>query len=98
MVTRRSPWVWCREIGCDTKLLFASRNGRRLPYEYTDRPPFSDEATGCHVLVAGQAMTPAEAIEDFRVRFEVAEDKARDLVSGYPFHRPHHHPTEQETT
>lgn len=88
---RGRTWVWCRESGCDTKLIFATRNGTRRPYEHTDRPPFSVEATGCHVIVAGQAFTPREAIEHFAIRFEVPEDKARDLVEGYPFHRPHTH-------
>lgn len=90
-MSRRKTWLWCREPGCDTKIRFATRNGRRRPYEHQDRPAFSVEATGAHVLIADHAMTPAEAIEHFRVRFEVSEAKARDLVEGYPFHRPHHH-------
>lgn len=90
----RRPWSWCREPSCDTKIVFASHNGRRLPYEYADREPFSVEATGAHVLVSGQAFTPREAIEDFRIRFGISEDKARELLAGYPWHRVHAHPRE----
>lgn len=91
---RNRPWVWCREIGCETKLIFATRNGRLLPYEHADQPPFSDQSVGAHVLVAGQAFTPREAIEDFQVRLAIDSEKARDLVSGYPFHRLHLHDKE----
>lgn len=92
----RRPWAWCREPGCDTKLIFATRDAgtpaaRTVPYEYADRAPFAVESVGCHVLIAGQAMTPGDAIEDFQVRLGISDDKARELVSGYPFHRPHHH-------
>lgn len=90
-MSRRS-WSWCREDDCDTKIIFATRDGRRLPYEYADRQPFSVEATGAHVLVSGQAFTPREAIEHFRVRFAIPEEKARDLLEGYPWHRRHTHP------
>ena len=92
----RRPWSWCREDDCDTKIIFATHEGRRLPYEYADREPFAVEATGAHVLVSGQAFTPREAIEDFMVRLCISEDSARELVSGYPFHRPHRHSSVQE--
>lgn len=93
----KKPWVWCRETGCDTKLIFATRypgtpSARLVPYEYADRAPFSLESTGCHVIIAGQqSMTPGEAIEDFKVRLGISDEKARELVAGYPFHRPHFH-------
>ncbi len=85
----RQSWVWCN--GCPTKLIFARRVGtdRKVPYEHADQPPFSDHAAGAHVIISGTAWVPGDAIEDFRVRFEISEDKARELVSGYPFHRPH---------
>lgn len=87
----------CRE--CPTRIVFASRNGRRLPYEADAREPFTDRATGCHVVVGEQAMTLTEAIEHVRTRFEVSEAKARDTVAGYPAHRPHFHarPDEEPT-
>lgn len=94
----RRPWSWCREDDCDTKIIFATRNGRRLPYEYADREPFSVEATGAHVLVSGQAFTPREAIEHFRVRFAIPEEKARNLLDGYPWHRRHTHPADAPGT
>lgn len=79
----------CRN--CPTRIVFASRNGRRVPYEAEAREPFSDAAAGCHVLIGEQAMTLSEAISHFQVRFEVSETKARDAVTGYPAHRPHFH-------
>lgn len=90
------PWAWCREPGCDTKLIFATRysgtaRARLVAYEYADQEPFSAKAAGCHVIVAGQAMPPLEAIEDFQTRLEISTEKARELVAGYPFHRPHFH-------
>lgn len=85
--TRERP---CRD--CDLPIIFATRDGRRVPYDADARTGFTDAAMGCHVLVANQAMTPGDAIEHFRTRFEITETKARDLVSGYPFHRPHYHP------
>lgn len=97
MTPARKPWIWCNVPGCDTKLIFARRagtpeNGPRFPYEYADRAPFSIEATGCHVLIDGTAWTPREAIEHFQTRGEGrTEEAARELVSGYPFHRPHFH-------
>lgn len=90
---------WCREDGCDTKVVLARRvlTGKWAAYEAEDRPPFSPEAAGCHVLVSGQAWAPMDLIEDFQTRFEIAEPKAHELVEGYPFHRPHHHEKEGTT-
>jgi hypothetical protein len=92
MTPPKKPWTWCNNgPDCETQLIFASRNGRLVPYEYADRPPFSDSAVGCHVLIDGIALTPREAIEHFQTRGEGrSEDAARELVSGYPFHRPHY--------
>jgi hypothetical protein len=89
------PPQWCRS--CDTRIVFAARPGtdQKVPYEAQDRTAFSPEAAGCDVIVAGQAWLPQDLIQDFRVRFETSEDKARDLVAGYPFHRAHTH---DETT
>lgn len=89
MTPPKKPWTWCRRPGCDTKLIFARRNGRVLPYEYQDRAPFSVHSAGCHVIVAGEAWEPLELIEDFQTRLGISEPKARELVTGYPFHRPH---------
>lgn len=100
MTPPKKPWSWCNRTGCDTKLLFASRHGRTLPYEYQDRAPFSEP--GLHVLIEGTAFTPLEAIEQFQTRGEGrTEEKARELVAGYPFHRPHRcdpAPTQTDTT
>lgn len=81
----------CRD--CDTQIVFAVRAGTRswVPLEAVDRPPFSDEATGCLVVIGGQAWVPRDLIEDFQARAEISEASAREVVSGYPFHRPHHH-------
>lgn len=92
---------WCDHKGCDTRLIFARRAGtdRHVPLEADDRVPFSQEALGCLVYVAGEAWKPGDLIEHFQTRFEVSENSARALVSGYAFHRPHYHepPTEPET-
>ncbi|GAA1138661.1 hypothetical protein [Nocardioides aquiterrae] len=95
MTPPKKPWAWCNRPGCETKLIFARRAGapadaKRRPYEWEDRAPFSDLAVGCHVIVAGEAFTPRELIEHFQVTSGgMPEDKARELVSGYPWHRPH---------
>lgn len=93
----------CNRPGCDEPIIFAARPNtrRRLPYEAADREPFSVAATGSHVLVAGKAWVPGDLIEYFRTQFEISEDRARELVSGYPWHRPHIHDrdtTEREGT
>lgn len=85
----KKTWTFCNR-DCGTKLTFATRAGttRVLPYEYQDREPFSEP--GLHVLIDGVSFTPGEAIEHFQTRGEGrTEDQARELVSGYPFHRPH---------
>jgi len=100
MTPPKKPWTWCRDKGCETQLIFARRYGTTqvLPYEYQDRAPFSIEATGAHVLIDGTSFTPREAIEHFQTSGEGrSEAAARELVEGYPFHRPHFHdlsPTE----
>lgn len=83
----------CDRPGCDEPITWASRprGGPRLPYEAEDRVPFSDAATGAHVVVAGKAWIPGDLIEHFRTAFEISEDRARELVEGYPWHRPHVH-------
>lgn len=82
----------CNRPDCDAPIIFAVRpNGSRLPYDASDLEPFSDAATGAHVVVAGKGWRPADLIEDFMVRFEIAEAQARRLVEGYPWHRPHIH-------
>lgn len=99
-MTRPSEPRWCRDDGCDIKVILARRafTGTWAAYEATDRPPFSMEAAGCHVVVAGQAWKPADLIEDFMTRYEISEAKARELVEGYPFHRPHFHEPADSTT
>lgn len=82
---------YCNRTGCTMRIILAQvvTTGRWLPFEATDRAPFSDAATGCHVLLNNEAWRPADLIEDFRVRFETTEAKARDLLNGYPWHRMH---------
>jgi hypothetical protein len=89
---------WC-DHGCGIEIILAFRvdAGRWVPYEATDHDPTSAAASTCHVLVTDQAWRPADLIEHFQVRFEVTEDKARELAAGYPHHRPHFHTTDEET-
>lgn len=101
---RPSEPRFCNEPGCDVRVILARRfpTGRWRAYEAADQPPFSQQAAGCDVIVAGQAWRPLDLVEDFMVRHELTETSAHELVSGYPFHRQHFHPnaspTEKETS
>lgn len=90
---RKDPRVVCDHDGCDVRLIFARRAGtsRVVPLEATDRPPWTAEAAGALVVISGQAWRPVELVEDFRSRQPVSDERARELVAGYPWHRPHHH-------
>lgn len=94
-MTKFSEPRTCRDDGCDEQIILARRphpnQDKYGAYEAQDREPFSDLAVGAHVILAGQAWRPLDLIEDFRVRFECPEDRARALVEGHPWHRPHHH-------
>lgn len=93
-MTRGGPSpIWCRNEECGIRIIFARRAGttKRVPFEYADQTPFSDASAGCLVIVAGEAWRPIDLIEDFQTRFEIGEESARELVSGYPWHRPHFH-------
>lgn len=91
----------CREPGCTVTIFLARAvtgtsltGGPWWPFEATDRPPFTQEATGCRVVVSGAAWKPLDLVEHYMTRFETSETRARELVAGYPHHRPHfHHPT-----
>lgn len=98
-MSRPSEPRWCREDDCGVKVILARRafTGAWAAYEAQDRPPYSQESAGCHVLINGQAWKPLDLIEDFQTRFEVAEPKARELVAGYPFHRLHSHHEKEST-
>lgn len=90
---------WCNQIGCDTKIIFARVAGtdRRIPLEARDRETFSTDATGALVVVAGEAWKPRDLIEHFQTRLGgISEEKARDLVAGYPSHRPHGHDRDEQ--
>ncbi len=95
MTPPKLPWTFCNRPGCETKLIFARRAGTsttagRRPYEYDDLPPFALQSTGAHVVIGGEAWTPGELIEHYQVASGgMPEAKARELVSGYPWHRPH---------
>lgn len=101
------PALWetprpCRVDGCDMRVILARRAQSRhwLAFEAQDRPPFTELAAGCWVLVDGVAWKPRDLIEQMQASYEVAEPRARELVAGYPFHRLHTHrdPSKQETT
>lgn len=83
--------------GCGIRIILARRafGSGWLALEAKDQPPFEQASTGCHVVVDGTAYTVNEAIEDFQVRLEITETKARELVSGYPWHRRHHDDVDQ---
>lgn len=93
-----------RALNCDVKIILAilaptppGAKERWAAFEATDREPFSEAAAGARVIVSGrQAWRPIDLIEDYRVRHGLTETAARELVTGFPWHRPHHHDTEQE--
>lgn len=91
---------WCNHDGCPVQVVFArlGPNGPWAAFEARDREPFSDEAVGARVLLSRVAWRPADAIEDFQVRFEIGENQAREIVSGFPFHRIHTHRDDTPTT
>jgi hypothetical protein len=88
----------CNRAGCETRVVLAKKvpSGKWVPYEATDRPAYTPEAIGCHVIVSGQAWRPFDLVEHFMVRHEISEHAARELVAGHPWHRPHFHATEKE--
>lgn len=88
----------CRADGCDVRIVMAFRTDIRrwAPFEATDVPAFSDQAGGALVLVHDQAWKPRELIEHWQAYHELSEPGARELVSHYPFHRLHYHPTTPE--
>lgn len=87
----------CRDEGCEIRIVLARRQPRNrwAAFEAADRPPGSDAAVGCWVLVGEQAWRPPDLTEHLHVTREISEEAARVLVAGYPWHRPHHH--EKET-
>lgn len=103
-----------RADGCNTLVVVAilaptpaDQERRWGAFEATDREPFTDRAVDCRVIVGGrQAWKPAELVEDYMVRHEITESAAREIVSGFPWHRAHIHehidtsstPTETDTT
>lgn len=94
----------CNQTDCDVKVVLAARvpSGKWAPYESTDKPAFTPESAGCHVILHRQAWRPPDLVEHFMVRHEISEHAARELVAGYPWHRPHFHdpvtPVEGDTS
>jgi len=81
----------CNRPGCGAPIRFAvdAATRKTIPLDDDTREAFSVEATGCKVLVSGQAWLPADLIRHFETRFAVSESAARELVGDYPWHRPH---------
>ena len=95
----RAP-VYCdRDPDCAVQILLAilaptpaGGTPRWAAFEARDRAPFTPEAAGCRVIVADrQAWRPADLVEDYMVRHEITEAAAKEIVSGFPFHRLHVH-------
>lgn len=99
-MSRPSEPRWCRATGCDVQVILARLDvtERWVALEAKELPAFNQVSTGSLVVVDNTAWRPADLIEHFMTRFEIAEEKARDLVADYPFHRPHHHDKENPTT
>lgn len=95
-MNRTAPSRECNRPGCTVRIVLAMRvdNHKWVPYEAEPRE--GDAMAGCHVLVGDQAWNPPALAEHFRVRFEIpSPEKARELVSEYPHHRPHFHLTDE---
>lgn len=92
----------CQDCGIEIRFAIlaptpAGQDPKWAAFEAQDRAPFSDAAVGCRVLVADkQAWRPQDLVEDYRMRLEITEDSAREIVGGFPFHRVHAH-DRQET-
>jgi hypothetical protein len=95
------PWEVpqpCRH-GCGIQVIVARRGDNHrvwIALEAAEQTPFT--VPGCWVLVSGQAWTPRDLVEHFRVRFETTESHARELAAGYAWHRAHHHDTHDSPT
>lgn len=83
----------CNRPGCLVPITLARHQpgGQWVAYEAQDREPFSIAAVTADVLIGTQSWRPADLVEDYMVRHELTETAAREVVSGFPFHRPHHH-------
>ena len=83
-------------IDCGETIILAhppSRPGAWAPYDAPDLDPDSVETiAGYVVLVNGQAWRHRELLEHYAIDRELGEERARELVTGWPFHRPHHCP------
>lgn len=90
------PWEAsrvCRDEGCDVRVILArlADSRRWLAFEAQDRPPFTQASADCHVLVDGLAWRPLDLIAELQATYETTEPRARDLASGFPWHRAHTH-------
>lgn len=88
----------CNTEGCDIQVFLAFNpiTTNWAAFETTDVPPWTQQAAGAYVLVNGQAWRPTSLVEEWVIYHEIPEEKAKDLVSGYPWHRAHYHPREQQ--
>lgn len=92
-----APSRECNKPGCGARIILALRVDTRRWVPYEADPREGDAMAGCHVLVGDQAWKPLPLAEHFQVQFELPSlEKARELVSEYPHHRPHLHLTEPE--
>lgn len=99
MVKAPSHPRYCdRDPNCAVQVILAilaptpeGQDPKWAAFEARDLAPFSIEAAGSRVLVGRQAWKPADLIEDYHVRLEITEAAARELISGFPWHRHHHH-------
>lgn len=90
------PWETsrpCRDEGCDVRVLLArlADSRRWLAFEAQDRPPFTDAAVDCRVLIDGLAWRLPDLIEHLRAYRGLTEAEARDFAAGHPWHRAHTH-------
>jgi hypothetical protein len=86
---------------CEVLILLAHPPGnpeRWVPYDAQALDPDCDDVSFCHVLVGSQATRRRDLIEKFAVDRALGVAKAEELVAGYPHHRRHFHPHDDDTT
>ena len=88
----------CSTCGDPVVLAHPPGNPERwVAYDAQALDPDAADVTRCHVLVGSRAARRRDLVERFAVERELGEARARDLVAGYPHHRRHFHPTDDDT-
>lgn len=81
---------------CGAAIILARPSDRPeawFPYDAMDIDPVSAmTVAGFVVIVSGRAWRHRDLLEHYAVELENGEPAAREIVAGFPHHRPHHCP------